>query len=93
MNVEIKPYVDKSLRFLASAMSEENGTRSSRRLVMVAAIFAALCFSAGLLIKHPEMCVDLTKFVVLNAVGVYAGTKATELIKGPPGPPPATPAV
>jgi hypothetical protein len=83
----MKSYLDRLLTFLASACSEEDGSRSSRRLVMVAAIFAAIFFAAGLLIKHPDMSVDLIKFVVLNAIGVYFGTKVTELIKGPPGPP------
>jgi hypothetical protein len=88
----MKLYLDKALRFLASAMSEEDGTRSSRRLVMVASIFSAIVFAAGLFINHPEMADGLIRFVVVNSIGVYFGTKVTELIKGPPGPP-AAPAV
>jgi hypothetical protein len=88
----MKPYFDKALTFLAGALSEEDGSRSTRRLVLVASIFAAICFSAGLLIKHPEMCVDLIKFTVQNCIIVYGATKGIELFKPGP-PPPPVPAV
>lgn len=89
----MKPYLDKALSFLASALSEDDGSRSTRRLILVASIFAAICFSAGLLMKRPEMCVDLIKFVVQNCIIVYGATKGIELFKSPPSPPaaPATP--
>jgi uncharacterized membrane protein len=73
-------------------LSEENGQPSSRRVVLVAAIFAAIFFCAGLLIKHPEMCVDLIKFVIMTAAGLFGLTRGAEIFKGPP-PPPAAPAV
>jgi cobalamin synthase len=84
-----KEYVDKTLRFLASAMSEENGARSSRRLILVGVFFSAISMAAGFLIKQPAMAKDLMEFLVVNAVSVYFGTKMAEVIKGPPGPPAA----
>ncbi|TMJ17787.1 MAG: hypothetical protein E6G94_01420 [Alphaproteobacteria bacterium] len=77
-------------------MSEDSGQPSSRRVVMVAAIFAAIFFCAGLLIKSPEMCVDLAKFVIINVMSLFVITKGIEQVKGnanassqPSSPPPA----
>jgi hypothetical protein len=86
----MKPYLDKFLSFTASALSEENGQRSCRRVILAAAIFAAIFFSAGLLIKHPELSVDLIKFVIMNAVALFGITRGAEIFKGPP--PPVVPA-
>ena len=86
--IALKPYIDKALAFLAGALSEENGRPSSRRVVLVASIFAAIFFCAGLLIKHPEMCVDLIKFVILTVAGLFGGSRVAEAAlenRKPPG--------
>lgn len=85
-------YLDKALSFGARALSESEpdgriGQPSSRRVVLVAAIFAAIFFSAGLLINHPEMTVDLIKFVIMTAAGLFGATRLADTFK--PGPPSA----
>jgi hypothetical protein len=87
--MKLREFVSKSCTFLASAASEPTGERSTRRLVLIVSMFAGVAFAAGLLIRHPEMCVDLIKFVIMTAGGIYAGTKGIELVKGPPAPPAA----
>lgn len=85
----MKSYLDKALSFAARALSEENGQPSSRRVAMLGAIFAAIFFCAGLLLKHPELCVDLIKFVILNVGAIFFGTRGMEIFKSPPSPPAA----
>jgi hypothetical protein len=85
----MKSYLDRALRFVAGACSEEDGSRSSRRLVMVYAIFSGVGLVFGLFFKNPVLAKELMEFIILNAIGVYFGTKMTETIKGPPSPPAA----
>jgi hypothetical protein len=94
----MKSYLDRLLNFGARALSEDTGQPSSRRVVMVAAIFAAIFFSAGLLIKQPAMCVDLIKYVIGTTLSLFTVTRGMEIFKerrpsGSDPAPPAAPAV
>ena len=87
----IKRALAAAFHWLSRALSEGDGTPSSKRLFFAAAVFAAIAFCAYDIIRHNGLTpqtIDLSKTVLYVTATAYGVTRLWAE-GSPPNPPPA----